>query len=172
MRLGVPGVGRRHVRLRKGFVNLENAAFGGLKLRIPSTLLVEKMRTQTRFNVSQFCRAARERAGPSVSREGVFRERVLKEARRQMMRMEVQKGKERKAIQNASSKVNLVIQRMLLPLLEVPMRSHVSFEDNGDELELALLDHVSSTRPEVMADEQSFLGYFQVLFQRYMRPDG
>jgi hypothetical protein len=52
------------------------------------------------------------------------------------------------------------------------MRSHVSFEDNGDELELALLDHVSSTRPEVMADEQSFLGYFQVLFQRYVRPDG
>ena len=44
--------GRRHVRLRKGFVNLENAPYGGLKLRIPSTLLVEKMRTQTRFNVS------------------------------------------------------------------------------------------------------------------------
>jgi len=89
-----------------------------------------------------------------------------------MMRMEVQKGKERKAIQNASSKVNLVIQRMLLPLLEVPMRSHVVFEDGGDELELALLDHVSSTRPEVLADEQSFLGYFQALFQRYMRTDG
>ena len=40
------------MRLRKGFVNLENAPYGGLKLRIPSTLLVEKMRTQTRFNVS------------------------------------------------------------------------------------------------------------------------
>jgi hypothetical protein len=40
------------VRLRKGFVNVENAPYGGVKLRIPSTLLVEKMRTQTRFNVS------------------------------------------------------------------------------------------------------------------------
>jgi len=89
-----------------------------------------------------------------------------------MMRMEVQKGKERKAIQNASSKVNLVVQRMLLPLLEVPMCSHVAFEDGGDELELLLMDHMSSTRPEVLADEQSFLVHFQALFQRYMRPEG
>jgi hypothetical protein len=40
------------VRLRKGFVNVEKAPFGGLKLRIPTLLYVEKMRTQSRFNVS------------------------------------------------------------------------------------------------------------------------
>jgi len=39
------------VRLRKGFVNLERAPFGGQKLRIPSLLFMEKMRTQSRFNV-------------------------------------------------------------------------------------------------------------------------
>jgi hypothetical protein len=32
-------------------VNLERAPFGGEKLRIPSLLFVEKMRTQSRFNV-------------------------------------------------------------------------------------------------------------------------
>lgn len=42
---------RRSVRLRRGFVNLERAPFGGEKLRIPSLLFVEKMRTQSRFNV-------------------------------------------------------------------------------------------------------------------------
>jgi hypothetical protein len=42
----------RHVRLRKGFCNLERAQLGGYKLRIPRTLLTEKMRTQSRFNVS------------------------------------------------------------------------------------------------------------------------
>ena len=42
----------RHVRLRKGFVNRESALFGGDKLRIPRVLLLEKMRTQHRFNVS------------------------------------------------------------------------------------------------------------------------
>ena len=42
---------RRNVRLRKGFVNAERAPFGGLKLRIPTLLFVEKMRTQSRFNV-------------------------------------------------------------------------------------------------------------------------
>jgi hypothetical protein len=40
------------VRLRKGFVNRERAPFGGYKLRIPSLLFMEKMRTQSRFNVS------------------------------------------------------------------------------------------------------------------------
>ena len=42
----------RHVRLSKGFKNIEAAHLGGLKLRIPSVLLAEKKRTQTRFNVS------------------------------------------------------------------------------------------------------------------------
>ena len=42
----------RHVRLRKGFCNLERAQLGGFKLRIPAVLLMEKMRTQSRFNVS------------------------------------------------------------------------------------------------------------------------
>lgn len=40
------------MRLRKGFVNVERAPFGGMKLRIPTLLFVEKMRTQSRFNVS------------------------------------------------------------------------------------------------------------------------
>ena len=40
------------MRLRKGFVNLEKAPFGGMKLRIPTLLFIEKMRTQSRFNVS------------------------------------------------------------------------------------------------------------------------
>ena len=43
------------MRLRRGFVNEENAPFGGKKLRIPTLLLEEKLRTQTRFNVSNCC---------------------------------------------------------------------------------------------------------------------
>jgi len=42
----------RHVRLKKGFHNLERAQMGGYKLRIPHMLLTEKIRTQSRFNVS------------------------------------------------------------------------------------------------------------------------
>ena len=41
----------RHVRLKKGFENVERAPYGGLKLKIPVTLLAEKLRTQSRFNV-------------------------------------------------------------------------------------------------------------------------
>jgi len=44
----------RHVRLRKDFVNKESAPYGGVKLRIPSSLFHEKMRTQNRFKVRLF----------------------------------------------------------------------------------------------------------------------
>ncbi len=42
----------RHVRLKKGFENVERAPYGGVKLKIPVSLLAEKLRTQSRFNVS------------------------------------------------------------------------------------------------------------------------
>jgi len=43
----------RHVRLKKNFVNREVVPHVGTKLRIPEVLLVEKLRTQQRFNVSR-----------------------------------------------------------------------------------------------------------------------
>ena len=41
----------RHVRLKKGFVNREEVPHVGPRLRIPTLLLTEKIRTQQRFNV-------------------------------------------------------------------------------------------------------------------------
>ena len=49
----------RHVRLRKGFVNREVVPHVGVRLRIPTLLLSEKIRTQQRFNVSGERGAAR-----------------------------------------------------------------------------------------------------------------
>ena len=46
----------RHVRLRKGFSNVERAPYGGAKLKIPVALLAEKLRTQSRFNVRRGAR--------------------------------------------------------------------------------------------------------------------
>lgn len=51
----------RHVRLKKNFINREIVPHVGVKLRIPEVLLVEKMRTQQRFNVGDallFCARA------------------------------------------------------------------------------------------------------------------
>ena len=88
------------------------------------------------------------------------------------MRMDTDKAaaKERKTVQNASSKVNLVVQRMLLPLLDTPMRSHVVFDADAGHMEMALLDHMSSARPELLSDEGRFLEHFQALFRRYQVP--
>ena len=42
----------RHVRLKKGFKNIERTHTGSFKLKIPAPLMSEKLRTQARFNVS------------------------------------------------------------------------------------------------------------------------
>ncbi len=41
----------KHVRLKKNFINRETIPHVGVKLRIPEVLLMEKIRTQARFNV-------------------------------------------------------------------------------------------------------------------------
>ena len=47
---------------------------------------------------------------------------------------------------NASSKVSLVVQRMLFPLLDTPMRTHVLLDMEADQLELDLLEQVEEAR--------------------------
>lgn len=62
----------RHIRLKKGFVNREAAPYGGVKLRIPQLLFLEKKRTQARFNVSALAFACVARApsgAPAIKRK-------------------------------------------------------------------------------------------------------
>ena len=54
----------RHVRLKKGFVNRESVPHIGTLLRIPTVLLMEKIRTQERFNVSKALMALARAACP------------------------------------------------------------------------------------------------------------
>lgn len=145
------------MRLRKGFSNVERAAFGGLKLRIPEQLYTEKMRTQTRFNVSAPFHACESSC--------------IKTSPGQLMRMECDEPstlpKDRKPMNNASSKVNLVVQRMLFPMLDSPMRTHVLLDTDADQIELDLLDQVGRARPELMDDPQSLVSHLLSLMERY-----
>ena len=75
--------------------------------------------------------------------------------------------KERKVVHNASSKVSLVVQRMLLPLLDAPLRSHVVFDVEKDQTELDLMDQLSREKPEVLEDSKSFVEHLQALYDRY-----
>ena len=78
-------------------------------------------------------------------------------------------GKDRKSAHNASSKVNLVVQRMLFPLLDSPMRTHVLLDAEADQLELDLLDQVGLHKPTLVEDPQSFITHLQTLLERYRR---
>ena len=160
-------------------MNLERAPFGGEKLRIPSLLFVEKMRTQSRFNVSQLmgvslgfpCESAH--GGFHVSASMVTREaRVLKPVRRawQLMRVApASEDKGRKVTHNASSKVAVVVERMLLPMLDTPLRPHVVFDalDEAEQSELDLVDEVDRRHPGATADATSFLGHMAAMYERY-----
>lgn len=162
------------MRLRKGFQNVERAPFGGQKLRIPNLLFVEKMRTQSRFNVREFVRVLAGFRGACVGRC------IKTDARRaQLMRTGVQAPPEdatsfpeepvveRKGVHNASSKVSLVVQRMLFPLLEGPMRTHVVLDTEANQVELDLLDQVGRDKPGLMDDQQGFVQHLLGLIERY-----
>jgi hypothetical protein len=74
---------------------------------------------------------------------------------------------ERKVVHNASSKVSLVVHKMLLPLLDAPLQSHVVFDVEADQDELDLLARMNQSRPALMEDQLSFVEHLQALFNRY-----
>lgn len=81
-------------------------------------------------------------------------------------------SKERKQVHNASSKVSLVVQRMLFPMLDSPMRTHVLLDTDADLLELDLLDQMGRTRPGLLDDQQTFVQHLLSLMERYRRGGG
>lgn len=80
--------------------------------------------------------------------------------------------KDRKPVHNASSKVSLVVQRMLFPMLDSPMRTHVLLDTDAEQVELDLLDQVGRTRPELLDDQQTFVKHLLSLVERYSRGGG
>lgn len=74
----------------------------------------------------------------------------------------------KKALHNASTKVAVVVERMLLPLLDTPLRSHVTFTPVDEQPEFDLMEEVERRRPDVMADPAVFGVHFQSLYERYM----
>ena len=80
---------------------------------------------------------------------------------------EVKGNKGRKLMHNASSKVAVVVEKMLLPLLDAPLRSHVIFDAVQDQAELDLMEEVDKLRPEVMVDQQTFSKHLLGLYDRY-----
>jgi hypothetical protein len=76
-------------------------------------------------------------------------------------------SKERKVVHNASSKVSLVVQRMLLPLLQAPLRTHVVFDVEEDQLELDLIEQMGARKPDILDDPQNFVEHLRGLFDRY-----
>ena len=75
----------------------------------------------------------------------------------------------RKVVHNASSKVSLVVQRMLLPIIQTPLRSHVVFDVEEDQVELDLIEQMGKKNPDVLEDATglTFIQHLQGVFHRY-----
>lgn len=143
----------RHVRLRRGFDNVERAPYGGFKLRIPVPLLAEKHRTQSRFNVS--------RVDPRAPEPGLFMPPQV---------MRTMSGtpcpvKERKVSQSASSKIDSIVRQLFLPMLTMPTPSHTSFLHEGADAQI--LRQVAEEHPEVVKTEADFVSHMVALYRRF-----
>lgn len=154
--------------MRKGFQNVERAPFGGQKLRIPTLLFVEKMRTQSRFNVR--CGFGGGRLVGCI-KTGAAHAQLMRTGPLPPPAEDVSSPEEpaveRKGVHNASSKVSLVVQRMLFPLLDAPMRTHVVLDTEANQVELDLLDQVGRDKPGLLNDQQSFVQHLMSLMERY-----
>lgn len=159
--------------MRKGFVNIEKAAFGGEKLKIPMLLFVEKIRTQSRFNVcGSFFVLYTASTAPRIKTRapGVQLMRTMGTSPADTA---MDKGVgERKPAHNASAKVSLVVQRMLFPMLDGPMRTHVLLDAEADQVELDLLDQVGRQKPALIEDQQCLFQHLQSLLERYKHRRG
>ena len=76
-------------------------------------------------------------------------------------------GVGKQQVHNASSKVSLVVHKMLLPLLDTPLRTHVVFDAEADQAELDLMEQVEKAKPEILDDPKSFVQHLQNLVSRY-----
>lgn len=68
---------------------------------------------------------------------------------------------------NASSKVAVVVEKMLLPILQTPLRTHVAFDAVSDQAELDLMEEVDKQHPDIMGDSVTFTAHLTSLFERY-----
>jgi hypothetical protein len=96
---------------------------------------------------------------------------LLKRLLAQMLRMEVSSTKSRKPIQNAPTKVNQVVHRMLFPLLETPLASHVSFTRSDSEPVVELLERLQDSLPSVMDDKTVFLSVLEKAYDAFSSHD-
>ena len=78
----------------------------------------------------------------------------------------------KKTMLNAASKVVAVVEKMLLPLLDTHVGTHVSFCVSDEHSEFDLLDGVRRVRPGAMSDLDTFVEYARGLYERYSRHTG
>lgn len=73
----------------------------------------------------------------------------------------------KKVMLNAASKVVVVVEKMLLPLLDIPVGSHVVFGAVDEQTEFDLFDELRRKQPDVMDDVDTFARHATELYQRY-----
>ena len=184
----------RHVRLRKGFCNLERAQLGGFKLRIPAVLLTEKMRTQSRFNVSAFLNELGAKMGCGQQGEGVVSCRAsillfeLAFFCPQVMRMlhgSSTAGPPKadgeppaapaasllhhpRAPMSAAAKISRLVDELFLPMALEGGERYTSFLADAEADERAAVARLCELRPWIGEDREAFVEAAGELYDRHV----
>jgi hypothetical protein len=159
----------RHVRLRKGFHNLERAQLGGYKLRIPTVLLTEKMRTQSRFNVSLVTMLVfhfRKIDNPVTQCSHVTTIfSYFNSPPPQTMRMNAQAVRAPpKNPVSAASKITKVVTEFFLPMTDCFVPAYTPLTQSPDAEEMMLLERIWEMFPEAMRSREDFVDRMGMLY--------
>jgi hypothetical protein len=68
--------------------------------------------------------------------------------------------------QNACSKISVIVQKVLIPLVSAPIGECVSFQlpDHHEAMDKQYLEHLSENDPSSMKDKESFLQRMSMLY--------
>ena len=136
----------RHVRLKKNFVNREVVPHVGTKLRIPEVLLVEKLRTQQRFNVS---------AVPDLAHRALYQP-----PRAAQIMRESAYGRSHKTV--ARKRIDEVLQQHILTAVPPP-EGITYFTVQEDESLVSIVDQLRRDCPRWCQDKTRLLSKLDTL---------
>ena len=72
--------------------------------------------------------------------------------------------KERKPIHNASSKVSLVVHRMLAPLIDYEVGSFVDLDGDEESSDVNFIDSVRQAQPQAFISRDTFIQFINSLY--------
>ena len=166
----------RHVRLKKGFSNIEPLSQGGFKLKIPHELLAEKRRTQNRFQVPPLYHVFYWTKMQSVFTifAHLLRDMPAPPDPPQIMRQKsvetLVASKEKRSTSIMSKRIAQIVDEIIVPMRQTPEKlpSRTKFSMTEYDICMDFFQNLCRECPRMTNTRQTFLDAMRSVYEQHM----